>query len=329
MRAMCRNTGSRCVRRVRVDGNVILAVSYLGVPIQLMRRREYKTVLMLLLPVLSGCFVHTRTVKQAKMPSVVMTATAEELVQAVNKQCQAINSLSATVEFQATEGGPRKGKEKTYTSLSGYILLRKPEAVRVIGLAPILRTRAFDMASDGNNFKLLIYYPHDHVIEGSNTVAKESANPLENLRPKIFFDSLLINCIQPDDLVTLTTDMETKLDPKSKQLMIYPEYDLTVVRRKGHSQELLPQRVIHFSRIDLHTVQEDIYDPKGEIQTQAIYGPMQEFGPRSFPGTITIKRPLEEYQIAITVQKVNVNLTLTDDQFEIKIPEGTPVTKLE
>jgi hypothetical protein len=185
------------------------------------------------------------------------------------------------------------------------------------------------MASDGNTFKLLIYYPHNHVIEGSNTVTKESPNPLENLRPKIFFDSLLINCIQPDDLVTLTTDSETNIDPKSKQLMLDPQYDLTVVRRKPDSQELIPQRVIHFSRVDMHTVQEDIYDPEGSIQTQAIYGPMQQFGLQTFPGTITIKRPLEEYQIVITIQKINVNLTLNDDQFEIKIPEGTPVRKLE
>jgi outer membrane lipoprotein-sorting protein len=294
-----------------------------------MRRREYKTALLLLLPALSGCLVHTRTVKQAKMPGVIKSATAEQLVQSVNEQCQAIKSLSATVEFQATEGGPRKGKEKTYTSFSGYILLRKPEAVRVIGFVPVLHTRAFDMASDGNTFKLLIYYPHNHVIEGSNTVTKESPNPLENLRPKIFFDSLLINCIRPDDLVTLTTDTENKIDPKSKQVTLDPQYDLTVVRRKPDSQELIPQRVIHFSRVDMHTVQEDIYDPEGAIQTQAIYGPIQQFGPQSFPGTITIKRPLEEYQIVITIQKVNVNLALTDEQFEIKIPEGTPVEKLE
>jgi outer membrane lipoprotein-sorting protein len=294
-----------------------------------MRRRQHKTALLLLLPALSGCFVHTRTVKQARMPSVIKSATAEDLVKSVNEQCQAINSLSATVEFQATEGGPRKGKEKTYTSFSGYILLRKPAAVRVIGLVPVLHTRAFDMASDGNTFKMLIYYPHNRVIEGSNTVTKDSINPLENLRPKIFFDSLLINCIEPDDLVTLTTDTENKIDPKSKQLILDPQYDLTVVRRKPDSQELIPQRVIHFSRVDLHTVQEDIYDPEGSIQTQAIYGPLQQFGPHIFPGTITIKRPLEEYQIVITIQKVNVNLTLTDDQFEIKIPEGTPVKKLD
>ena len=292
-----------------------------------MRRREYKP-LLLLLPLLSGC-VHTRTVKQATMPSLVLSATAAELVQDVNKQCQEINSLSATVEFQATEGGPRQGKERTFTSFSGYILLRKPEAVRVIGLVPVLHTRAFDMASDGSEFKLLIYYPHDHVIEGSNTVTKESSNPVENLRPKIFFDSLLINCIQSDDLVTLTTDTETKMDPKTKQLLLDPQYDLTIARRKPDSQELLPQRVIRFARTDLNTVQEDIYDQKGNIQTTAIYGPLQRFGPHMFPGTITIKRPLEEFQIVITVQKVNVNLTLTDDQFEIKIPEGSPIRKLE
>ena len=294
-----------------------------------MRLREYKTISLLLLPMLSGCFVHTRTVKQARMPSVVLTATADELVQKINKKCQEIHSLSATVEFQATEGGPRKGREKTYTSFNGYILLRKPESVRVIGLVPVLHTRAFDMASDGNTFKLLIYYPHQRVILGSNTVTKESANPLENLRPRIFFDSLLIQCIEPDDLVTLTTDTETKLDPKTKQLMINPEYDLTVVRQKPNTQELIPQRVVHFSRTDLRVVQEDIYDAKGAIQTQAIYGPMQTFGNWQFPGTITIKRPLEEYEILITIQKLEVNLSLTDDQFELKIPEGIPVQKLQ
>src|SRR5277367_140636 len=293
-----------------------------------MRRREYKTILLLLLPILSGCFVRTRTVKQAKMPGVVITATADELVQTINKQCREIHSLSATVEFQATEGGPRKGKEKTYISFSGYILLRKPESLRVIGLVPLLRTRAFYMASDGNTFKLLIP-SRKEVIVGTNTATKESSNALENLRPNIFFDSLLIDCIRPDDLVTLTTDTETKMDPTSKQLMIYPEYDLTVGRRKPDSQEIIAKRVIHFSRIDLHTVQEDIYDAKGEIQTTAIYGSLQTFGQQHFPGMITIKRPLEEYQIVITVQKIEVNLTLKDDQFEIEIPAGTQVTKLE
>lgn len=291
------------------------------------RRRSSTLLLMFLLPLINGCLVRTRRIKQARMPSVVMTATADELVKSVNERCQSIHSLSATVVFQATVGGPRKGKEKTYTSFNGYILLRKPESLRVIGLVPVLHTRAFDMASDGKTFKLWI--PHENkVFEGANTVAKESPNALENFRPNVFSDSLLINCIGPDDLVTLTSDTDTRVDPKTKQLMIQPDYDLSVLRRKGDSNELIPERVIHFNRVDLRPYEEDIYDAKGAIQTEAIYGPDQKFGSVRFPGTITIKRPLEEYQILITFQKLITNLNLTDDQFELKTPSSAILQEL-
>jgi outer membrane lipoprotein-sorting protein len=293
-----------------------------------MRRRGIQNALLLLLPMLNGCLVHTRVVKQAKVPSVVMTATADELVRSINDHCEDIQSLSATVDFQATVGGPRKGKEKTITSFSGYIRLRKPEYLRVIGLLPVIRTRAFDMATDGKTFKLLL--PHyNKVIEGSNTVTKESSNALENFRPNVFSDSLLINCIGSNDLVTLTSDTTNVVDPKTKDLLEQPDYDLTVVRRKESSQELITERVIHFSRIDLHPFQVDIYDAKGAIQTQAIYGPLQTFGPRKFPGTITIKRPLEELQILITFTKVTENLPLDDPTFELEVPSGTTVQRLQ
>ncbi|MBB6145730.1 outer membrane lipoprotein-sorting protein [Silvibacterium bohemicum] len=284
--------------------------------------------MLLLLPMLNGCLVHTRTLKQPIIPSVVMTATADQLVKTINDGCDDIHSLTATVDFLATEGGPRKGKERTFTSFSGYIVLRKPESLRVIGLVPVLRTKAFDMATDGTTFKLLI--PHyNKAIEGPNTVTKESSNTLENFRPNVFSDSLLIKCISPDDLVTLTSETKTQLDIKSKQMVEKPEYDLTVVRRKENSQELTPERVIHFSRIDLQPFQVDIYDPKGAIQTIATYGPLQTFGATKFPGTITIKRPLEELQIGITFSKLTVNLPLQDNQFDLDIPKGVTVQKLE
>lgn len=292
------------------------------------RRKSSALLLLLLLPLLDGCLVRTRTLKKVRMPTATMTATADDLVKTINQQCGAIQSLSATVEFRATVGGPNKGKEKTYTSFNGYILLRKPESLRVIGLVPVLHTRAFDMASDGNTFKLWI--PHENkVFAGPNTVTKKSPNALENFRPNVFSDSLLIKCIDPDDLVTLTSDTDTKLDPKTRQLVMQADYDLTVSRRKANSQELIPERVIHFNRMDLRPYGEDIYDASGAIQTQAIYGPDQTFGAVKFPGTITIKRPLEEYQIVITVQKLVTNLKLTDDQFELKTPAGATVQDLQ
>jgi outer membrane lipoprotein-sorting protein len=284
--------------------------------------------LLMVLPVMTGCLSHTRKVQQARMPGVVLSATADQLVDSINQQYQSINSISASVEFQATEGGSLKGKEKTYTSFSGYILLRKPESLRVLGLVPVLHTRAFDMASDGNSFKLLIPIKNKAIV-GSNKITKKSTNTLENLRPGVFFDSLLIDPIGKDDLLTLTSDTQTELNPKSKQLMIQPDYNLTILRRKDESNVLVPERVIHFSRIDLHIYQEDIYDNDGNIETIAIYGPLQTFGAIKFPGSITIKRPLEQYQILITITKLTVNLPLKDDQFELTIPEGTQIQKLD
>jgi hypothetical protein len=299
-----------------------------GVRIAPRRRGRLWMPALLLLPMLNGCLVHTHIVKKVAMPGVVMTATADQLVDSINRQCQEIHSLSATVEFHATEGGPLKGKERTFTSFSGYILLRKPESLQVIGFLPVIHSRAFDMATDGKTFRLWI--PHyNKVIEGPNTVTRESSNALENFRPNVFSDSLLIKCIEPSNLVTLTSDTDMVLDPKSKQMMMQPEYDLTVVRRKENSLELIPERVIHFSRIDLHPFQEDIYDAKGAVQTVATYGPTQTFGTVKFPGTITIKRPLEELQIVVTFTKLTTNLPLTDDQFEFTVPSGTTVQKLD
>ncbi len=240
------------------------------------------------LALLNGCLVHTHIVKRATMPSVVMTATADQLVKAVNDRCKEIHSLSTVVNFQLTEGGPRKGRQRTYTSFSGYILERKPGSLRVAGNLVVLP--AFDMATDGESFKLWIP-SRNKVFEGSNAVTKESSNPLENFRPSVFADSLLVGCISPDDLVTLTSETRTELDAKSKQPMIQPDYVLTVVRRKGNSQELIPERVIHFRRTDLQLYQEDMYDAKAQFKPRPYTAQCRHLVSRSFPRRLPSNAP--------------------------------------
>jgi outer membrane lipoprotein-sorting protein len=283
--------------------------------------------LMLVLPALNGCLWHTRRVPVAKMPTTVLSATPEQLVKIINQQDDAIETMNATVTFTATEGGTLNGKVKTITPFSGYILLRKPDSLRVIGFLPVVHTRAFDMASDGARFQLWIP-PRNKVIEGSNTVTVKSANPIENMRPYIFFDSLVMPKITPLDKLIMTSDSDVMVNPKTKKLVIRPEYLLTVARPQGNSNVQLAERVIQFDRTDLRPVEEDMYDDNGQVQTVTIYGRMQRFGTEQYPGTITIKRPLEQYQILITFQKLRVNQPLNDEQFQLTIPKGTPVEKL-
>lgn len=290
-------------------------------------RTRLALVLLLALPALNGCLWHTRRVPKAKLPTTIQNAPPQELVDIVNRQSGAIQSMSAAVTFTATSGGVLNGKEKTITPFSGYILLRKPESLRVIGYLPVVHTPAFDMASNGDAFKLLVP-PRSEAIEGPNALGDPSKNAIENLRPFMFFDALMIPQIGPDEVLSVTADNPMVVNPKTKKLEIRPEYLLTVQVRQPNSRFTQVHRVIHISRIDLRPVQQDIYDENGQVQTQALYGPLQTFGTERFPGTVTIKWPQQQEQILITIEKLIVNLPLKDDQFELKIPEGTKVKQL-
>jgi len=65
------------------------------------------------------------------------------------------------------------------------------------------------------------------------------------------------------------------------------------------------------------------------VQTQVNYANYRDFESGKYPSTIVIKRPLEEYQVVLNVEDVKENQTLTDDQFVVKVPEGTETQQLE
>lgn len=290
-------------------------------------RTRLSLALLLALPALNGCLWHTRKVPKAMPPTVVLNAAPQKLVDIINQQYAAIQSLSAAVTFTATSGGTLSGQEKTVTPFSGYILLRKPEALRVIGYLPVVHSPAFDMASNGNTFRLVIP-PKSEAIEGANELTQPSQNAFENLRPYMFFDSMVIPEIGSDEVLSVTADSDMVVNPKTRKLEIQPEYQLTVQVRQPNSRFTQVHRVIHISRTDLRPMQQDIYDQNGQVQTQAIYGSLQTFGSEHFPGTVTIRWPQQQEQILITISKLRVNLPLADDQFELKIPEGTKIKEL-
>jgi hypothetical protein len=294
---------------------------------------------LLCLPWMTGCLYHTRKLAAVKPPTTTLDADADQLAAIINKTYNAAETLSATVDLQASVGGTHKGAVTDYTSFRGFILMRKPEMLRVVGLLPLVRTQAFDLASDGSTFKL--YIPHDSkVIEGKNSVTTKASNPLMNLRPGMFFDSMLIPAIGPQDQVILTTDNNVSQDPNTKKWFEQRYYLLAIVQEKTAAQqkageqpspfrEFVYKRVIHFDRDNLQPIEQDVYDPTGEhIETITLYGPLQTFGTVKFPGTITIKRPIEEYQIVMTIQKLMLNQTLKDDQFDLAVPDGAQVQKL-
>jgi hypothetical protein len=291
-------------------------------------RRAASAFLVLPLLLLSGCLFTTRKLPVPRAPQVTQTATGEELVEQINKRWDALQSLNVTVEIQASVTNAKKGVATDITSIRGHILMRKPEMVRVLGQVPVLGTRAFDMASDGKTFTLLIP-PKGVAYKGSNTEPPKVSTGLQNMRPNLFFDAMFVRGIGPDDAFSKAADTDTVEDLQKKHLLIIPEYILSVMRPRANSRELKPLRVIHIHREDLLPYQQDLYDEKDNLETQVIYGRYVEYGDHLYPSTVTIKRPMEQYQVVLTVEKVTENMPLNDDQFQIKIPEGTKIQSVQ
>jgi outer membrane lipoprotein-sorting protein len=278
---------------------------------------------------LSGCFSTTRIVQRTQAPDVYRTETVEQLEKDVSDRDAALKTLNAQVLITASVGGGSTGKVTEYTSFKGYIFVQKPEHLMVILQIPLLGSRAMEMVSDGKTFTMVrATSGHGDVwMQGSDTVTSPSKNGLENLRPPVFLNSLLVPGERPDEYVTLTESTrviapETKHHPAVEE----PDYDLGFLKVKsGRTLEL--ERVVHISRVTLLPFQQDIYED-GKLVTQAKYENYQKSGDQQFPMLITILRPIDEYSLKIEVTKVTLNETFDSDQFDLKVPDDVKVQQM-
>lgn len=289
-------------------------------------RRNTAATLLPLLAVLSltGCVTRVRTVRKVVLAPNAMNATLEQLEQAVNSEYNAIRTLNASVDITATTGGQHEGKVKENPTFAGYFFLRKPSDLRVLLLVPVLRSRALDMVSNGKTFKLIIP-ARNRAVEGSEVVTATSKNGLENLRPSIIRDALLIPPILPDDYVSLTQDSRILPPaPGRKEAIEEPDYDISVYHTEtDHLLRLV--RVIHIGRVSLRPYRQDLYNDRGQIVTTVEYDHYQTVGNIAYPLSIMVTRPLDEYTLKIFITKLTLNKPLDDEQFALKIPPGMPV----
>jgi len=276
---------------------------------------------------LGGCLFRSHRAEVLLSNTPLKTATLNELVTKINAEAAKVHTLNATVNLAASSGGSKKGKITEYKEIKGYILVRQPNMLRMIGLLPIVRNRAFDMVSDGNTFKLWVP-PQNKFIVGSNVVVRPSQRPLENLRPQHIYDALLLHPIDPaHDIAVLEQGNQNVEDPKTKKTVLQPDYVVDVITRVDQSWYL--SRKITFSRVDLMPIGQRVYDRNGYLATDATYFGFKDFGGLTFPATIRIWRPQEEYSVTLNIEKLTINQPLTDEQFALNQPPGSQLVQLD
>lgn len=268
---------------------------------------------------LPSCVVKRRIITRIGTKNaqpILLTAQTPELVRRVADQYAAIHDFTATVDMTPALGSAEKNKITEYKDVRGYILFRKPADIRIVGTYPVVRNTAFDMVSNGADFKLYVPIKNRFLV-GSNTIEHISSNKLENLRPQHFLDALLVQPVAPDAKLILEnyTDEDNAF------------YILHVVH-EGPGGGLHLERTIWFSRVDLQIARQIILDPSGNILTDARYSGWRMYDNVLFPNHIEINRPRDEYAVVLDTQKMDINKGVPDDKFVLNQPEGTQLQRV-
>lgn len=274
-----------------------------------------------------GCVFRTRPVEEQYSKVPLQEATQQGLIDSINEQAEKIKSLKATVDIDSSAGGMKKGHVTDYKEIRGYVLARKPASLHMIGLMPIVRTTAFDMVSDGQQFKLWIPTKNRFVVGRNDVATPNTDQPMENIRPQNIYDALLIHRVDPAmEIAVLEKGFETLHDAKGHRVL-QEDYELVVIQKYQKGWGL--SRKIIFGRTDLKPHRQYIYDEDGKVMTDARYADYKDFDGVSFASRIEIYRPQEEYDITLNMLKVDINKPLTDEQFVLEQPSGADVIHLD
>jgi outer membrane lipoprotein-sorting protein len=275
---------------------------------------------------LQGCLFRAHKVERVVTGAPLKTATQQDLIDYVNHEAAKVRSMQATVDIDTSVGGARKGKITDYEEIRGYVLARKPAMLRMIGLMPVVRNTAFDMVSDGQVFKLWIPTKNRFLVGRNDQPGDDTKQSIENLRPQHIYDALLLREVDPEKEIAVLENDEEIVRDKEGHPVEQAAYHLDIAR-KGDRGWFLSRKII-FSRTDLLPHRQLVYDDFGNLATDARYEKYQDYDGIQFPSQIEIRRPREEYDIVLHMVKLQLNATLTDEQFALAQPPGAQIKQL-
>jgi len=264
--------------------------------------------------VLASCVARRRVITRNKAAPAqsLLSADKHDLLTLIEKQYQAINTLNATVDMVPAVGSVIKGKITEYKDVLGYILFKKPDEMRLIGLYPVVRNKAFDMVSRGADFRLFVPSKNQFIVGRNEPFDVPSPNKIENMRPSVFLDTLLVRPPAPQQR-TASIDFT---DEDNAAYILH-------ILDTGPDSETYIARTVWFDRLTLHIVRQMIFDTKGEILSDARYSDWKLYDGVPFPKVIDINRPKDGYGVVLTLVKADINAPISDDKFALEQPEGS------
>src|SRR6201986_4728433 len=267
-----------------------------------------------------GSKISTRTTVAPSEKPVIKDATKEELLDKYNLYAQNVKTVNATVVLKPTAGSKYSGVIEEYHEVKAFLLASPPGSIRTVGQAPVIGTTVFDMASDGETFRVSVPSKNKFLV-GYVTGEFNSSKPIENLRPQHLLDALLWPEIRKEEAVLFE-----EFDDETARF-----YVLTVLRG-GYRTEIL--RKIWFDRADLQVSRLQTFAPKGLLVSDVRYSDWQPIDPAqpgaptagpvtTFSHNIRIHRPHDDSPLDLQVSKIVLNSDIPAERFKLEQPSGS------
>lgn len=224
--------------------------------------------------------------------------------------------MRATVDLGLSYRNDDMDELTDLKDVRGFILAERPGKSRIQAQYPVTHQKAFDMVSDENEFSVYLVW-RDRFIQGPTALESHSEKRVENIRPQHIVEPILIAPPAADEIPALDNQI------KNGTL-----FHVVVFRKLVDGQHVI-SRKLWFNRSALELRFLEIYDGDGNIVTTASYTSWLTENGAPYPSAVRISRPVDGYQVVVTIKEPGINATLPADAFVLEPPPGVKVERID
>lgn len=291
-----------------------------------------------------------------KTPTLLKTENAgqQTLIDEVNRFAR-VTSMRAKMYLKFEDNSFAEfGSKEVYRQADGEVVVQRPGKILLKVQVPIIKSDVAQMTSDGTNFRVAVLQDggsgkYKKFVKGTNNadysklqkslnststangkVVKESVNAFANLRPQHFTDAMLVRPADSEKFYTQSSifqiEEDESVDKKSPLRKVMRGYYLLDEYSKATEGNLIINRRFWFDRVGgIRLARQQIFDAKGEIESDIIYGKEGNLGENgdypNLPLEIQVTRPQDKYSMKLTYQTpeaVSIGKTYPDTAFVLQ-----------
>jgi hypothetical protein len=254
------------------------------------------------------------------------TAGFGELLGIVENYDKIYDLKCTRLKLTLIEGRFESGILDKYRNAPGYVLLRRPDFIRLIIQDPLMHFPQLDLLSTGDDFFLYIKSRREFYT-GKNNAKRLVADDLPDspeitIRPGHLFKAFLPESVDIDSPGTrISLWEETGARAKYYVLSVFKEH----ARPRIHIL-----RKIWIERSSMTLSRQCTFGEKGQIISDILYSDMIFKDGFALPLRIRIDRPEDGYAMEIQFEgdSWTVNSDIRDDAFILTPPEGARIISL-